>query len=64
MNVYPNPTTGELNLDVNGQVDIYNVAGTLVKSVQTLNNKINVSDLSEGIYFIRTADGMAKFIKQ
>jgi hypothetical protein len=62
--VYPNPTTGELNLDVNGQVDVYNVAGTLVKSVQTLNNKINVSDLSDGIYFIRTVDGMVKFIKQ
>jgi hypothetical protein len=64
INLYPNPTTGIINLDVNGLVDIYNVAGTLVKSVQSLDNKINVSDLSEGIYFIRTKDGMAKFIKQ
>jgi hypothetical protein len=64
IDLYPNPTTGILHLDVNGQVDIYNVAGTLVKSVEAVNNTINTADLSEGIYFIRTATGMAKFIRK
>jgi len=64
INLYPNPTTGVLNLDVNGMVDVYNVAGTLVKSVESVNYSINVSDLNEGIYFIRTENGMAKFIKK
>jgi len=64
ISLYPNPTTGVLNLDVNGQVDVYNVAGSLVKSVESVNYTINVSDLNEGIYFLRTANGMAKFIKK
>lgn len=35
-----------------------------VKSVKIENNKINVSDLSSGIYFIRTNEWIEKFIKK
>jgi hypothetical protein len=64
--VYPNPTTGELNLSINavkaGTVDvqIYSIDGLTVKSIKSLNlqegtNTINenISSFKNGIYFVK-----------
>jgi len=63
LKVYPNPTTGLLNVSINELVqngftiDIYNCVGRLVKSVtkidEELNTKIDLSTLTNGIYLIR-----------
>jgi len=55
--VYPNPSTGILNfsgLDVTGCLaDIFDIPSQKVTSVQVINNTIDLSGLSSGIYFIR-----------
>ena len=69
LNLYPNPTSSILNIEVKEQtqITIVNVLGDIVLK-QTINglNKINVSDLNAGVYFIQDAtSGKAiKFIKE
>ena len=60
--VYPNPTEGEVNLSVsNGKEDavsdvaVYDVSGTLLKTLQMEGNtsvSIDLSDYPDGIYLI------------
>ena len=63
-NVYPNPTTGTLNVKANSDYDflnlnIYSINGSIVYSdkVQTNNNiaykSLNLSNLTKGIYIVR-----------
>ena len=66
MNLYPNPTTGIFNLsnssDVN-VVSVYNLSGLQVKKFD-LNEKMDISQLSSGIYFVKTDTGnLLKLIK-
>lgn len=62
--IYPNPASRELNLSDALDVAIYNMVGQRVK-VSRSAKTINVSDLSAGTYFIRSADGETlKFVVQ
>jgi hypothetical protein len=57
---FPNPATELININinsydnVNSEFEIYNIVGNLVKSgiVQLKENKINVVDLSNGMYLL------------
>ncbi|MBC7383650.1 MAG: T9SS type A sorting domain-containing protein [Bacteroidia bacterium] len=66
---YPNPVKDRLQIKYNTKetlnIDIYNVLGNKVKSfVHTgFESDINVSDLQNGIYFIRFRDGNHTFSK-
>lgn len=67
--VYPNPANSELNISSNTQiekVEIFNLTGMLLSSSN--KNKINISDMGSGIYFVKvySENGVAtqKFIKQ
>jgi len=69
--VYPNPATGILNVEYQKQnetdvVQIINTLGQDVMQVCMQQNKasIDISNLQRGIYFIRTSQGIRKFIKQ
>jgi len=75
MNVFPNPTTGEFFLSVtNTQVSdinilISNIQGQVVyektiKSVLSHQEKINLSDLSKGVYFLKMNDRVTKVLVQ
>ncbi len=60
--IYPNPVTNGV-LNFNGTVSdiyIYNAAGQMVKSVYKAD-KVNVNDLSKGLYMIKTSKGFSKF---
>ncbi len=69
VNLYPNPISNEFTLSINngqwtienGQLllEIYNVLGEKVKQLKMDNEQltINISDLSNGIYFVRLIDG-------
>ncbi|NIJ45186.1 hypothetical protein FHR24_001625 [Wenyingzhuangia heitensis] len=61
--VYPNPTTGEINISdiskINGDIIISNVLGQVVKTVKAANT-INISDLPQGIYFLQTRNQLIK----
>ena len=62
--IYPNPAVDILNIDQLGDYIIYNLNGQLIKTVVS-SDKVNVSDMSRGIYLIIDAHGNAKrFIKK
>ena len=77
INLYPNPTSDFINinasnlLDLKGSIDIYNNLGQKV-ATKTVNSssdlKVNVSNLSNGVYFINLNSGeltkKMKFIKE
>ncbi len=60
---YPNPAKDRLNIKFNSReavaIDIYNVLGTKVKSFSHIGSEseFNISDLQNGIYFIRYKNG-------
>jgi hypothetical protein len=61
-NVFPNPTSREINLNKEMDAAIYNVSGQRLKVVRDTKT-INVSDLTPGIYFIQNTEGKTvKFI--
>lgn len=72
--VYPNPATDAINISYNGTAtataEVYNLAGSLVKSANVVNgeNTISLNGLNSGIYYIRlAADGATsthKFVKR
>ena len=54
VNIYPNPTTGVVYVDVETSFDavIYNYQGQVVKKLYDNNDYIDMSDLNEGMYFV------------
>lgn len=71
VSIYPNPATSVLNVSAAGynQVEIINMLGQVVYSNSISNNaQINVSNLNDGVYFVRLsgANGTTtqKFIKK
>ena len=74
-NVFPNPTTSELNIQLsaneNGVIRIFNANGQLVRSFNSFNNgiaKVDVSELATGVYDVQyqNANGTSnqRFVKQ
>ncbi len=64
LNVYPNPNTGEFTFEINssseitGNISVMSIDGRIVlKDVVTgsglITQKINISDLANGIYYLR-----------
>ena len=69
MTIYPNPTANYLFIEGNVNpvsISIYNLLGAEV-IVKSNTNKIDVSELSNGVYIIKISDGVSqidrKFIK-
>ncbi len=61
--VYPNPTTGVLNIQSKTnivQIEIYNQLGQIVLS-NSNKNTIDISRVSQGIYFIKIMDENGNF---
>ncbi len=73
LKIYPNPAQEQLTIvgldkfSIN-KIEILDISGKLVKSFSTFNVseefKINISDLNEGIYFIKLGKYVTKFVKQ
>ncbi len=69
INIYPNPTTGIVNIEAEGlaKVVIFDVTGREVKALGA-QSTIDISDLEAGVYFfsIETANGtaMKKLVKE
>lgn len=67
ISVYPNPTLGNLQIELkkNTQlknIEIYNIHGQLVKTLST--QKIKIDDLSSGIYLMRITTNKGTLIKK
>ncbi|MBO7480593.1 MAG: T9SS type A sorting domain-containing protein, partial [Bacteroidales bacterium] len=69
INIYPNPTTGIVNIDADGlnKVVVYDVTGRMMMSVAN-ESTIDISNLEAGVYFfsVETANGsaMKKLVKE
>ena len=66
--VYPNPANTFIHIQCKGNKSfvVYDVLGNTIKQslVSNFESIIDVSDLSNGVYFIKSTQGTAKFIKQ
>lgn len=67
MRVFPNPTSNILHLplrynDSATEIEVYDLKGNLVVRTKSKNH-IDVSTLNEGIYFLKSKNFNAKFIK-
>lgn len=68
-NIYPNPTSGIFYIDglrKNDKVSLYDQSGKLLKSAEAEKgeNKLDISELPDGIYLITTESGNYKIIKK
>ena len=72
LSIYPNPTSSQLNIKYD-QLDfieakLYNSNGQFISSRIVENNRINVSNLTDGVYFLKLkfSEGfkIVKFVKQ
>lgn len=69
LNVYPNPVQDVMNVDGKfNRVVISNIIGQQVKVIESSSRRINVSDLSKGVYFVKAYNnqelqGTAKITK-
>jgi len=71
INIYPNPTSFQLTIDIDEKIEtvlVLDITGKTVQSFIPINKTIDVSNLIEGIYFlqVQTKKGISnsKFIKQ
>lgn len=59
--VYPNPTSDFINIattETISKIEVYNVIGKKVISISKLiNNKVDLSSLSKGMYILKLTDG-------
>lgn len=66
--VYPNPSSSDLFLEINNKsnYEIFNLLSEKVSSgqIDIGLNKINISSLKSGVYFIKVDGAATKFIKQ
>jgi len=67
--IYPNPASGYINIEavdlIINQVQIYDINGKLVSEIKTDNSpKIDVTNLSSGIYFLRIETDEGSFSKK
>ncbi len=55
VNVYPNPTTGILNVEIDTDFDavVYNYQGQVVMRSHNNNGQIDMSGLASGVYFVQ-----------
>ncbi len=71
LKIYPNPAHNNIKLLIGNPqygeiIKILNIDGKLVKQlrIQQSESIINISDLENGVYFIKTGDSIHKFIKE
>jgi len=64
--LYPNPTTGIVYIDDmdNINVIVYDTTGKIVITLQALREKINLSGLAAGLYFVELASGDRRAIRK
>ncbi|HDS08109.1 MAG TPA: T9SS type A sorting domain-containing protein [Bacteroides sp.] len=68
LNIYPNPAVDRLTVELataNEVVSIYNSVGQKIEEVNVSGNRhiFDISSYARGIYFVKTGDTVAKFIK-
>lgn len=67
LKIYPNPTNGIIHIDgnlLNENVEIYDISGRKVLSVNPEIKSIDVRSLNTGVYMIKSGNNFSKFLKK
>lgn len=70
LKVFPNPTTGKINISAEAtmkNIRVFDVTGRLVHEIDNINSTetaINVTEFADGIYFINVDGQIKKILKQ
>ena len=66
INIYPNPATDFINVSHQGNVTITNSLGQTIYNAYLVNdnNKINIRNWDNGVYFIKAGNKVSKLIKR
>ena len=73
LKIYPNPTTGFVNIDLGNQnlesnsiVKLFDIQGRMIstKEMKTAIDNINISNLSDGVYLITIENGSSRTTKK
>lgn len=62
--LFPNPTKGILNIKTSqrtDQINVFDATGKQVKSFQNIQDKVDVSNLTNGIYYLEILNSKGKF---
>ncbi len=68
LNIYPNPATTKIQINtslLNNNIQIIDITGEVVKNIIDFksNNYIDISDLKDGIYFVKIGNQVKRLIK-
>jgi hypothetical protein len=61
--IFPNPATNILHFSEAKTYKILDIQGRVLMQSSTERNSVNISELSEGMYFIKFEDKLCKFVK-
>ena len=69
LRVYPNPATTILNvegLELGADIEVFSITGVVVKRIQVAANPttINLNELVQGTYILRSGENITRFIKK
>lgn len=67
LKIYPNPANGIIHINgnhLNENVEIYDISGRKVLSVNSEIKSIDVSSLNTGVYMIKSGNNFSKFLKK
>ncbi len=67
LKIYPNPSKNEINIianDYNQPISILDITGKLIIEFNQIPNKLDISKLQTGFYFVKTKNQSYKFIKE
>ena len=54
MSIYPNPSSNYINIkNIEGEYSIVNMIGNTISKGMLNNNKIDISNFSDGVYIIK-----------
>ncbi len=67
VNIFPNPTSGILNIKSKYKINsivVFNTSGTLMQKIEKVEEQINLSKLTKGIYYLQISTESGKTIKK
>ncbi len=65
LNFYPNPAHSQITIsapDLLNEISFFSVSGTLVKRIKNFGNIIDVTDLKDGMYFVKSTTKSGTFL--